>query len=121
MTMPQDHGGLTTTTTGLLTSDPLLLTITITSILSFLFYTLCIVRPRTKGGAQGPPIVTSSPISKVPIIGTIIEFGISPVKMVQRCYDMYGPVFTVPVSFIYFCGVVWIAMTKNNDVAPVCK
>ena len=103
MTMPQDHGGLTTTTTtGLLTSDPLLLTITImTSILSLLFYTLCIVRPRTKGGSQGPPIVTSSPISKLPIIGTIIEFGISPVKMVQRCYDMYGPVFTVPVSFIF--------------------
>ena len=105
MTMPQDHGGLTTTTTtGLLTSDPLLLTITITSILSLLFYTLCIVRPRTKGGSQGPPIVTSSPISKLPIIGTIIEFGISPVKMVQRCYDMYGPVFTVPVSFTILCG-----------------
>ena len=102
MTMPQDHGGLTTTTG--LTTDPLLLTITITSILSLLFYTLCIVRPRTKGGSQGPPIVTSSPISKVPIIGTIIEFGISPVKMVQRCYDMYGPVFTVPVSFTILCG-----------------
>ena len=101
MTMPQgNHGGLSTTTSiGPFTSDPLLLTITAISILSLLFYTICIVRPRTKGGSTSPPIVTTSPISKLPVIGTIVEFGISPVKMVQRCYDTYGPVFTVPVSF----------------------
>ncbi len=78
-------------------SDHLLLVLAALAIFS-LFYGIFVLRPRTKGGKQGPPVVTSSPMSSLPIVGTIIEFGTSPVKMVQRCYEDYGPVFTVPVS-----------------------
>lgn len=80
-------------------SDALLLSLSILALLS-LFYAFFIFRPRTKGGRYGPPIVTTSPVCGIPIIGTIVEFGKSPVKMVQRCYEDYGPVFTVPVSAI---------------------
>ena len=68
----------------------------------FFIYQILIARPRSKGGATGPPLVTSSPVCTIPVIGTIVEFGQSPVKMVSRCYEQYGPVFTVPVSV---CGV----------------
>ena len=51
-----------------------------------------------KGGASAPPVVTTSPVSRLPVLGTILEFGRSPVKMVARCHAEYGPVFTVPVS-----------------------
>jgi len=34
---------------------------------------------------------------KVPIIGSALEFGMSPMKMVQRCLDDYGPVYTVQI------------------------
>ena len=78
-------------------SDAFLLSLTIVALLS-LFYAFFIFRPRTKGGRCGPPIVTTSPVCGIPVIGTIVEFGKSPVKMVQRCYEDYGPVFTVPVS-----------------------
>lgn len=61
-----------------------------------LLLALILLRPR-KGGANAPPMVTSSPIVKIPLIGTALEFGKSPVKMVRRCYDEYGPVFTVPM------------------------
>jgi len=57
---------------------------------------LVVLRPR-KGGAKAPPMVYSSPLYKIPLIGTALEFGKSPVKMVRRCYDEYGPVFTVPM------------------------
>jgi hypothetical protein len=67
-------------------------------LLLFFIYQILIARPRSKGGAAGPPLVTASPICTIPVIGTIIEFGQSPVKMVSRCYEQYGPVFTVPVS-----------------------
>lgn len=56
----------------------------------FLYYTL----PRKASNSDAPPMVKS----KIPLIGQIIEFGMSPVKMVFRCYEDYGPVFTVPVS-----------------------
>lgn len=78
-------------------SDALLLCLALLALLS-LGYAFFILRPRTKGGKRGPPIVTSSPVCGIPVIGTIVEFGKSPVKMVQRCYEDYGPVFTVPVS-----------------------
>ena len=55
-------------------------------------------------------MVTSSPVSKLPVVGTIVEFGKSPVRMVQRCYEDYGPVFTVPVRellcFVYVLCVI---------------
>ena len=60
--------------------------------LVFLYYTL----PRKASNSDAPPMVKSS--LKIPLIGNIIEFGMSPVKMVFRCYADYGPVFTVPVS-----------------------
>ena len=81
--------------------SPLLFTLSLLSILTLTIYTFLIIKPRTKiakTGGISPPVITSSPVSKLPVVGTIIEFGISPVKMVQRCYEEYGPVFTVPVS-----------------------
>ena len=56
------------------------------------------LRPRHAKQSNAPPMVLSSPIVKIPLIGQILEFGMSPVKMTKRCYDEYGPVFTVPVS-----------------------
>uniref|UniRef100_A0A6U0S3F5 Uncharacterized protein n=1 Tax=Eucampia antarctica TaxID=49252 RepID=A0A6U0S3F5_9STRA len=54
--------------------------------------------PRQSPKPNAPPMVMSSPIVKIPIIGVALEFGLSPVKMVRRCYDKYGPVYTVPVA-----------------------
>ncbi|KAK1748990.1 sterol 14alpha-demethylase [Skeletonema marinoi] len=76
-------------------SDSMLLGLTCLSVLSLL-YAFFVLRPRTKGGSSAPPTVTNSPVSGLPVVGTIVEFGKSPVKMVQRCYEEYGPVFTVP-------------------------
>ncbi|KAL7428973.1 hypothetical protein ACHAXH_005164 [Discostella pseudostelligera] len=76
-------------------SDMLLALVSLLALLTLLYATF-VFRPRTKGGKFGPPIVTTSPVCGIPVIGTIIEFGKSPVKMVQRCYEDYGPVFTVP-------------------------
>jgi hypothetical protein len=56
-----------------------------------------LVRPR-HGGNKAPPMVLSSKIAPYPFIGPLVEFAKSPVKMVRRCYDDYGPVYTVPVS-----------------------
>lgn len=93
-------GGMTSsshpdTTTSL---PPLLPFLSLAVALLFFAYQLLVSRPRSKGGSRGPPVVSSSPVVGVPVVGTILEFGRSPVKMVQRCYDEYGPVFTVPVS-----------------------
>jgi len=43
-------------------------------------------------------MVLSSPVVKIPLIGQMLEFGKSPVKMCMRCYEQYGPVFTVPIA-----------------------
>lgn len=64
----------------------------------FVVYQILIARPRSKGGVAGPPLVTTSPVCAIPFVGTMVEFGRSPVKMVARCHERYGPVFTVPVS-----------------------
>ena len=55
-----------------------------------------LIRPRT-GGPNAPPTVLSSPVVPVPIFGMPFEFGLSPVKMITRCYQQYGSVFTIPV------------------------
>lgn len=55
---------------------------------------LFLLRPR-KGGKDAPPMVQSNP--SIPIVGPCIEFGKSPMKMVKRCYDDYGPIFTLPI------------------------
>lgn len=57
---------------------------------------LFLVRPR-HGGNKAPPMVLSSKIAPYPLIGPLVEFAKSPVKMVRRCYDDYGPVYTVPI------------------------
>lgn len=59
-------------------------------VLYFLF-----LRPR-RGGKDAPPLVLNSPALPGPL-GMAFEFGKSPVKMIRRCYDLYGGVFTVPV------------------------
>jgi sterol 14-demethylase len=73
---------------------------------SWLFYGLLavlsvlavvIVSPRFKGGKDAPPIVTSSTVVPIPLIGVIAEFFKSPNTMIKRCYQDYGPVFTIPV------------------------
>ena len=63
---------------------------------------LYFLRPRHAKGqiTNAPPMVTSSPIFKIPLFGQILESGKSSVKMTKRCYDEYGPVFIVPVSEI---------------------
>ena len=106
--LPPGFGGLTNTPP----SDPLLLGLSCVAAFSLL-YLLLVFRPRTKGGSTAPPVVTSSPVSKLPVIGTIVEFATSPVKLVQRCYDDYGPVFTVPVSPRQHA-----AEPMTNDVSP---
>jgi len=92
---PLGFGGGLKSQTPVGPSDHLLLALTSLAVLSLL-YAYLVIRPRRKGGASGPPVVTSSPVCGVPVVGTIVEFGKSPVKMVQRCYEEYGPVFTVP-------------------------
>jgi sterol 14-demethylase len=67
---------------------PLLLTLAI----------LYFIRPRHAKRSDAPPMVLSSPIVKIPLIGQVLEFGLSPVKMTKRCFDQYGPVFTVPMA-----------------------
>ena len=95
MTVQATPFGFGSTTTG--PNDALLLSLTGLAACSLLF-AFFVLRPRSKGGKNGPPVVTTSPVCGLPVVGTIVEFGKSPVKMVQRCYEDYGPVFTVPVS-----------------------
>lgn len=59
------------------------------SILAFFF-----LLPK-RVGKDAPPIVKST--SSIPILGTALEFGASPMNMVRRCYEEYGPVYTVPI------------------------
>ena len=75
--------------------DNLFVTVPLLLTLAVLFF----LRPRKAGSKykDAPPMVTKSTVSSVPLLGPAIEFGKSPVKMVKRCYDDYGPVFTVPV------------------------
>ena len=73
----------------------------ITSIVLFVLFLVWyfILRPRSSGKTNEPIMITStrSKYKNVPIIGHIIEFFQSPNTMVQRCYDQYGPIFTIPV------------------------
>lgn len=62
--------------------------------LAFLFLFLYLTIPRHAKNEDAPPMVKSN----IPLIGTVLEFAKSPVKMVRRCYDDYGPVFTVPMG-----------------------
>jgi hypothetical protein len=64
-----------------------------------------LLRPR-RGGPNGPPMVSSN--NRLPIIGVLVEFFKSPNTMVQRCYQDYGGVFTIPVRTTPFCVVLII-------------
>mmetsp|Transcript_13359 Transcript_13359/g.25589 ORF Transcript_13359/g.25589 Transcript_13359/m.25589 type:complete len:488 (-) Transcript_13359:113-1576(-) len=58
---------------------------------------MVIISPRFKGGKDAPPVVTSSPVVPIPLIGVIAEFFKSPNTMIKRCYKDYGPVYTIPI------------------------
>jgi len=94
-TMPSLLEGLAGEGSGL----PLALLVPLVLLASLLLF----LRPRKAGRKDAPPLITSSPVSSVPLLGPAIEFGKSPVKMVRRCYDDYGPVFTVPVRLLMWC------------------
>ena len=83
--------------TGIIASVPLSLALPLVLIALVTFF----LRPRKSKTKNAPPMVLSSPVVKIPLIGQILEFGQSPVKMTRRCYDQYGPVFTIPVSAFY--------------------
>lgn len=55
------------------------------------------LRPR-KGGPNAPPVVTDSKAIPIPFIGVIAEFFKGPQELIQRSYQKYGAIFTVPVS-----------------------
>jgi hypothetical protein len=59
-----------------------------------------LLRPRYAGNGitNAPPMVLHSPVFPIPFIGVICEFFYGPNAMIQRCYEAYGPVFTIPVS-----------------------
>jgi len=76
-----------------LASDPLALSIGA----AILFGIWLVLRPR-KGGSNAPPCVLSSPVVPIPLIGMALEFGKSPVKMITRCLNQYGAVFTIPIG-----------------------
>jgi hypothetical protein len=57
---------------------------------------VAVLRPRRGNCTNAPPLVTNN----IPFVGVLIEFFSSPNTMVQRCYNDYGPVFTIPVR----CG-----------------
>jgi hypothetical protein len=75
-----------------------------------------LLRPR-RGGPKAPPMVLNSPVVPIPFIGCILEFAKSPVKMVRRCYDDYGPVYTVPVSTRAFLREI---LENANANLPSC-
>jgi hypothetical protein len=63
------------------------------------------LRPRM-GYKDSPPVVTSSSVVPVPLLGVFMEFMKSPNDMMRRCYRDFGKVFTIPVRFTF----VWACM-----------
>lgn len=58
-----------------------------------------LLRPR-RGGKDAPPLVLDSPVVPIPVFGVMAEFFKSPNTMIKRCYNDYGPVYTIPVRRI---------------------
>lgn len=80
---------------------------------------LVLIYPRQKGD-KSPPLVNASSIPIIgPIIAPLIEFGASPMKMVQRCTDEFGPIFTVQFiteRLTFLVGTfVSILLSKNDQ------
>jgi hypothetical protein len=69
--------------------------VSIVAVLVTIWYML--LRPRRGHTKNPPPLVTFSKKYPVPLIGQLIEFFSSPHEMMKRCYNDYGPVFTIPV------------------------
>lgn len=92
-------------------ASPLVVSIAILSLVVLVVYFT--IRPRV-GGKNAPPTVLTSPIVKVPILGMPLEFGSSPVKMIQRCFTEYGPIFTIPVRRVEYKNYV----SGKNRVSP---
>jgi sterol 14-demethylase len=79
-------------------STPFLLAALLVAVLALIVVPVLILRTITRMKNRSkdlPPIITSN--VPIPIVGPAIEFGKSPMKMVHRCYEAYGPVFTVPI------------------------
>eukprot|EP00529_Nitzschia_sp_RCC80_P041347 CAMPEP_0113490414 /NCGR_PEP_ID=MMETSP0014_2-20120614/27034_1 /TAXON_ID=2857 /ORGANISM="Nitzschia sp." /LENGTH=480 /DNA_ID=CAMNT_0000384185 /DNA_START=79 /DNA_END=1521 /DNA_ORIENTATION=- /assembly_acc=CAM_ASM_000159 len=55
-----------------------------------------LLRPRG-GGKDSPPLVTSSRVVPIPLVGVIAEFLKHPNNMMKRCYEDLGQVFTIPI------------------------
>lgn len=60
---------------------------------------LVLLRPR-RGGKDAPPLVLSSPLGP---LAMALEFGKGPIHMINRCYNTYGSVFTIPVCYVMMC------------------
>ena len=59
-----------------------------------------LLRPRRGNCKDTPPLVIHAK-NNIPFIGTLVEFFSSPNTMVQRCYNDFGPIFTIPVRYFY--------------------
>jgi hypothetical protein len=90
--------------------------VVVTGLTALWFFLL---RPRT-GGKHAPPVVTSSPLVPIPVIGHIVEFFRSPHFMMQRCLKDHGKVFTIPVR-IYGLRVFTRYMCVCVSSCPFCK
>jgi hypothetical protein len=60
-----------------------------------------LLRPRPGGSRNAPPLVSTSTVVPIPLIGHICEFFKSPNEMVKRCYRDYGSIFTIPVRAVF--------------------
>ena len=65
------------------------------------------MRPRG-GGKDSPPLVTASTVVRIPLVGVIAEFLKNPNEMMKRCYNDYGQVFTIPVSWVQSNCVIFV-------------
>ncbi|EEC43025.1 predicted protein [Phaeodactylum tricornutum CCAP 1055/1] len=91
--------------------------VVVTGLTALWFFLL---RPRT-GGKHAPPVVTSSPLVPIPVIGHIVEFFRSPHFMMQRCLKDHGKVFTIPIfhkrlTFLIGPEAQEIFFKANDDV-----
>jgi hypothetical protein len=81
------------------------------------------LRPRM-GYKDSPPVVTSSSVVPVPVLGVFMEFMKSPNDMMRRCYRDFGKVFTIPVRFTRLCvcmfllGLGWVGGGVHALFAP---
>eukprot|EP00542_Grammatophora_oceanica_P019931 CAMPEP_0194050604 /NCGR_PEP_ID=MMETSP0009_2-20130614/36193_1 /TAXON_ID=210454 /ORGANISM="Grammatophora oceanica, Strain CCMP 410" /LENGTH=496 /DNA_ID=CAMNT_0038697323 /DNA_START=35 /DNA_END=1525 /DNA_ORIENTATION=+ len=78
----------------ILEETPVFVWVTVAIVISLYLF----LRPRRGSTKDAPPVVLSSPVFPVPLIGMGLEFCSSPVKMITRCHEKYGSVFTIPIA-----------------------